>query len=297
MAPRHHGAVSSRSALVAAVRPRALAVSDVVGRATSGARMTPSFLITGAQRCGTTSMYRALAQHPCVLGPVLRKGVHYFDTDYGRGSSWYRAHFPTRWSGALAARRGGAPAQAFESSPYYLFHPLAGERIAADLPGVRLVVLVRDPVERAYSAHTHELRRGFEHEPFDRALELEEARLAGAEERLRNNPLAVDPSHQHHAYVARGRYVEQLERLEQLLGRERLHVVDSQDFFDDPAPAHSAVLDFLGLPPSGAVAFDQHNARPRSPMPEPVRERLSEHFRPYDERLAAWLGTTPSWRR
>ena len=178
-------------------------VSVTAGRLTSRARMLPGFLIVGAQRCGTTSMYRTLSQHPAVLKAVLHKGVHYFDMNYERGMSWYRAHFP------LQPRDQPGP-QAFESSPYYLFHPLAAERIARDLPGVRLLVLVRDPVERAYSAHAHETARGFETEPFERALELETTRLAGEEERMAADPGYVSLSHQHHAYCARGRYAEQL---------------------------------------------------------------------------------------
>ena len=100
----------------------------------------------------------------------------------------------------------------FESSPYYMFHPLAAGRIARDLPGVKLLVLVRDPVERAYSAHAHELARGFETEPFERALELEDERLGGEAERITADPAYLSHSQQHHAYVARGQYADQLER-------------------------------------------------------------------------------------
>jgi hypothetical protein len=178
-----------------------------------------------------------------------------------------------------------------------MFHPLAGARIAADLPDVRLVVLLRDPVERAYSAHAHELARGFETEPFERALELEEERLAGEEERLVADPAYVSHHHQHNGYVARGRYAEQLERLETLVGRERIHVVDSGELFADAAPVLDGLIAFLGLPPWRPAEFGQHNARPRNTMEPPLRARLEETFAPSDERLAAWLGRPPSWRR
>ena len=266
------------------------------GRITSPARMLPAFLIVGAQRGGTTSMYRTLSQHPDVIKAVLHKGVHYFDMNYDRGLSWYRAHFPLR----AAARRPGLPAggQAltFESSPYYMFHPLAAGRIARDLPGVKLLVLVRDPVERAYSAHAHELARGFETESFARALELEPERLHGEVERMIADPAYLSHSHQHQAYCARGRYAEQLDRLEQIFGADRLHVVDSGDFFTKPEPVYDAVLDFLGLRRHDYPAFERHNARPRSPMPEPLRAQLDEHFAPFDEKLTRWLGRAPSWR-
>ncbi|MFI7452649.1 sulfotransferase domain-containing protein [Nonomuraea sp. NPDC049714] len=276
----------------------ALSVSRTTGRITSGARILPSFLIAGAQRCGTTSLYRALAQHPLLLKPVLHKGVHYFDAAYWRGPAWYRAHFPLRVGAALLARRHGSAPQAFESAPYYLFHPLAGERIAADLPGVKLIVLVRDPVERACSAHAHELARGFETEPdFEHALELEAGRLAGAEESLRARPHAAHHSHRHHGYLARGRYADQLDRLEPLLGRERILVLDSHRFFADPRQAYDRVLDFLGVPPLGEPAFERHNGRPLPrPLPNSLRRSLRDHFEAYDTRLVSWLGGEPSWR-
>ncbi|WP_091538125.1 sulfotransferase [Modestobacter sp. DSM 44400] len=279
------------------VKQRVHRVSRRVGQLTAGQRMLPSFLIVGAQRSGTTSMYRALSQHPAVLKAVLHKGVHYFDMDHARGLDWYRGHFPLRLSAERVRRRTGVPAQTFESSPYYLTHPLAAERIERELPAVKLLVLVRDPVERAYSAHAHELARGFETEPFERALELEESRLAGEAERLRADPNCASHHHQHNAYVSRGQYIDHLEPLAVRFGRVRLHVVDSHDFFARPEPTYDAVLDFLELPRGAYPLFEKHNARPRSSMPEALRERLTAHFAPYDERLGEWLGQPPSWRR
>ncbi|MFI6176539.1 sulfotransferase domain-containing protein [Nonomuraea sp. NPDC051191] len=276
-----------------------LSISRLAGRFTSSARVLPSFLIVGAQRCGTTSLYRALAQHPLLLKPVLHKGVHYFDVGYDRPMAWYQAHFPLRAGAALLAHRYGGRAHAFESSPYYLFHPLAGERIAADLPGVKLIVLVRDPVARASSAHAHELARGFESEShFESALELEAERLAGAEESLRVSPFAEHHSHRHHAYVARGRYADQLDRLEPLFGRDRLLVLDSHRFFAEPETAYDRVLEFLTVPHLGYPAFERHNGRPLPrPVPRVLEQALRDHFEPYDARLARWLGGEPSWRR
>ncbi|MGN9840714.1 sulfotransferase domain-containing protein [Nonomuraea sp. H19] len=276
-----------------------LSLSRTAGRFTSGARMLPSFLIAGAQRCGTTSLYRALAQHPLLLKPVLHKGVHYFDVAYWRGLPWYRAHFPLRISAALLTHRYGARALAFESSPYYLFHPLAGARIAADLPGVKLIVLVRDPVERACSAHAHELARGFEDEShFEYAIELETRRLAGAEQLLRESPYALHHAHQHQAYLARGRYAEQLDRLEPLFGRDRILVLDSHLFFREPESVYERVLEFLGVPHLGYPAFERHNGRPLPrPLPRALEQALRDHFEPYDARLVRWLGEEPSWRR
>jgi hypothetical protein len=272
------------------------------GRLTAADRLLPSFLICGGQRCGTTSLYRALAAHPTVVKAVLHKGVHYFDVGYDRGPRWYRAHFPTYRQADRVYRKYGVAAQTFESSPYYMYHPHAMDRIAADLPAVRLLVLVRDPVERAYSQHAHEVARGYESEvDFARALELEPVRLRGVTERLAADASLHSFAHQHHAYRARGEYVRYLREMARLLGRDRIHVVDSEEFFRDPAPVYDGVLDFLGLPrldqlDAAYPPFERHNARRRAPLGEPVRAELTAHFAPHDEELAEWLGRTPSWR-
>ncbi|MFD0470096.1 hypothetical protein ACFQ0B_18520 [Nonomuraea thailandensis] len=99
------------------IKRSVLSLSRATGRFTSGARVLPAFLIMGAQRCGTTSLYRALAQHPLLLKPVLHKGVHYFDVAHWRGTAWYQAHFPLRVGAALLHHRYGVRAQAYESSP------------------------------------------------------------------------------------------------------------------------------------------------------------------------------------
>lgn len=267
------------------------------GRLSSRLRMLPGFLIVGAQRCGTTTMHRALAQHPAVLRAVLHKEVHFFDVGYQHKLGWYRAHFPLRARAHSIKRTVGLPPVAFESSPYYMFHPLAAGRIARDLPGVRLLVLVRDPVARALSAHAHELAEGFESEPFERALALEDARLEGEAQRILRDPCYFSHSYMHHAYRTRGEYIDQLERLEALVGRERIHVVDSGDFFAEPEPVYDAVLDFLGLPHLGYPKFGRHNASAASPIPESLRSALDAHFLPYDARLGEWLKREPSWRR
>ena len=274
----------------------ARATARTTGRLTASARMTPSFLTVGAQRCGTTSMYKTLSQHPMVLPAVLHKGAHYFDTGYGHGPAWYRGHFPLHVTARRAAPAPDRLPITGESSPYYMFHPLAGQRIAADLPGVKLVVLLRDPVERAYSAHPHETARGFETEPFERALELEPVRLAGEEAKLVADPAYQSHSHQHHAYVTRGRYADQLRRLEALFGRDRMHVVDSQRFFADPEPVFTEVVDFLGVGAAGGIAYEKHNARPRAPMPDSVRSVLEDQLADSDAELETWLGAPPSWR-
>jgi len=287
--PRERGAANDNySNLPRPVAALGLEAMLLPRRLTAGRRRLPDFLIIGGQRCGTTSLYRYLVAHPGVVGAYPSKGAHYFDKHASRSLGWYRAHFP------LA--RDGGPITG-EGSPYYMFHPLAAERINRDLPGVRVIALLRDPVERAYSAHSNQFGMGHEKEPFERALELEDARLAGEQERLASDPTYYSRRHWLFSYRTRGHYIEQLERMERVFGRERMHVIDSGDFFADPQTTYHQTLDFLGIPRLGNPTFTPKNGRTRSPMPESLRASLEEHYRPYDERLAVWLGREPSWRR
>ena len=280
-------------------RRAALAAADKFGQRTASRRVLPSMLIVGGQRCGTTTLFKTLLEHRNFLGPTLRKGVHYFDLHPEQPLDWYRAHFPTKSSvDALHQRTGGAVVVG-ESSPYYMWHPLGAERIASALPGIRVIALLRDPVERAYSAHAHELARGYETEPFENALDLEGERLDRDSARLASGETTRSFAHQHLAYVRRGEYIDQLERMAKAVGRDNMLVLDSADFWQQPDQNWPTVTSFLGLSDlSGEpISLKQHNARSRSPMTDDARARLEEHFLPFDERLARWWGRTPSWRR
>ncbi|UPK74327.1 sulfotransferase [Nocardioidaceae bacterium SCSIO 66511] len=280
---------------VEAGRRGLLRASEAVAVPTAFARLEPTFLIVGAQRCGTTSMFKTLIQHPDVVRPFLRKGIHYFDKNYDRGQSWYRGHFPLRAGAMLRGARGTK--HTGESSPYYMFHPHAVTRIARDLPDVRLLMLLRDPVERAYSAHAHEYARGFETLDFEAAIAAEPGRLEGEWQRIEDDPTYDSPQIQHNAYLSRGRYIEQIERVVAEVGRERLLLVDSGDFFTSPEPVFEQVRKFLGLRPAVTISFERHNARPRSALDDRLRTDLRRQFEPWDTRLAEWWGHTPSWRR
>jgi hypothetical protein len=271
-------------------RTGARTVATSLGQLSADLRMRPSFLVAGAQRRATPRLFRMLAQHPQVRPPVLNKGIHYFDTAerFRRGPRFYAAHFPLRHA---------ADAITGEASPYYLFHPLAAARIAEQLESVKIIVLLRDPAERAFSAHKQEQGRGFESLHFEEALAAEPERLAGEEERIMADPAYQSFAHQHHAYQARGRYAGQLERMFAAVGREQVLVLDADDFFVPGLPHWDRLLEHLGLPDWRPPAAVHTNARPSKPMPQRLRRQLRDDFADDDERLAELLGETPSWRR
>jgi Sulfotransferase domain len=287
---------SVRKAVPEVVRRTGRRAYVVAGTATAGMRIQPDFIMIGAQRCGTTSLFRALLAHPQVVRPTFHKGVNYFDLNYYRGSRWYRGHFPFREVARRRTEPYGGPC-VFEASGYYLYHPFAPQRIAHDLPGVKLVVMLRDPAERAFSAYKHEYARGFEQETFERALELEDLRLTGEIERMGEDPRYESFAHRHHSYRHRGHYADQLERVFRYFSREQVYIIDSETFFAEPVGEYRRLLAFLGLRPAEPASFGQHNARPGAPMAVPMRRMLDDYYRPHNERLASLLGRDPCWAR
>jgi sulfotransferase family protein len=258
------------------------------GRFTGPLRGLPSVLIIGTQKGGTTSLFNYLAAHPDVL-PPLSKEVHYFDLHYGSGENWYRGRFPY-------ARQLRAPTLSLDASPYYMFHPLVPARAAALLPQVKIIALLRNPIDRALSHYQHEVRAGREPLSLDDALDRENERLAGEEERFQREPLYYSWNHHRYSYVSRGLYLMQLERWMQHFQRSQLLVLQSEWLFQDPSAATAEVCRFVGLRSHQLQRYETflRGQYDRS-LPGPLRTRLAEYFEPHNRRLYQWLGQEYDW--
>jgi len=280
----------------ARARRSAKAASKLITRPTVAIRALPDFLIIGTQRGGTTSLYRYLEQHPAVLPAVLNKGVHYFDTNQDRSVSWYRSHFPSAIAKATQRRRHGVDRVITgEGSPYYLFHPAVPDRVAATMPDARFIAVLRDPIQRAYSHYQHEVSRGFETLAFDEALEREEERLAGEAERLVRDPSSYSYEHQHHSYVARGLYLEQIRRWHERFAPEQLLILDSTELFTDPDAAYRRTLRFLGLHEISLPRYDKLNAHSYGDMSPRAMAVLRARLEEPTAELFRYLGRELPW--
>ena len=247
-------------------------------------RALPDAVILGAQKCGTSSLQGYLVQHPGVIAP-LRKEVHYFDLNRGQGEAWYRAHFG----------RQGEPGLNIDASPYYLFHPAVPARMHSLLPEAKLIVLLRDPVRRAYSHYWHERDKGRESLSFEDAIAAEPARLGLSEAQLASGEIEVSREHQLHSYLARGRYAEQLERWFAVYPRERVLVLRFEDFVGAPLAGLNRTLEFLGLSPMAQLDLEARNTREYPPMSDQAAAQLREYYAPYNRRLDALLGREMGW--
>ncbi len=297
-----------------ASKPRG--VREIVKRAGSGAfraygsltaagRPDPEFLLIGTKRGGTTSLYYDILKQPQVipLFPSARylpkandtKGIHFFDTNYSRGERWYRSNLPTLAARHRTERRLGKPAVVGEASPYYLFHPLAAQRAAGMVPDAKLILLLRDPVMRTYS-HWKERRRN-NAEPLDflAALEAEDGRLAGEEERIIAEPGYYSYAHEQQSYATQSRYIVPLRRWVELFGIENVLVIASEDYYSDPGAAVAGVTGFLGIDYAPLTSAEHRNAAAGEAMDPAIQRMLSERFEPDTRELEELIGRKLPW--
>ena len=206
----------------------------------------PNFIIIGAAKSGTTTLFRHLRSHPDVfLAPG--KEIHYFDDQFHKGLGWYKGHFCE-----VADERAIG-----EATPGYMYFEEAPMRMAEVVPDAKLIAILRNPVDRAYSHYWHERVRGREKLEFADAIAAEPERLADGEQR----------SLHYYSYGDRGRYVYQLQRVCQFYPRESLLVLLLEELHDTPLESVHSAYRFLGvddsfIPPNlGAVYHRQVPAR------------------------------------
>jgi hypothetical protein len=257
-----------------------------------GTGALPDFVIIGAQKCGTTFFYHLLTQHPYVES-AASKELHFFDKNFDLGVEWYRRCFSVpRWEDGRRTITG-------EATPYYMFHPHAAERMAGVVPETRLIALLRNPVDRAYSHHQQEVRKGGETLGFEEAIEVEKARLHGEREKLLEDEHYASFEHQRLSYLSRGIYVDQLLRWTKFFDKEQLLVLKSEDFFQSSKKTLKLVLDFLDLPDWEPAPSEMGTRRSESRYEERmdpvIRKWLEEYFEPHNQRLYDFLGTDLRW--
>jgi tetratricopeptide (TPR) repeat protein len=238
----------------------------------------PNFIIIGCQRCGTTSLYTYLAQHPQILTPI-KKEMDFFSWHFDRGIDWYLAHFPPM-----------PPGEQFltgEASPSYFDSREAPERLYSLFPEAKLIVLLRNPVDRAISQFYRLTGLNWEARSLDRVISDEI-------ERLNQNPeyiIGEEPGN----YLARGRYIEFIKNWRTFFPREQLLILKSEDFYAGAATTVKQVLEFLDLPEYQLSEYQNANPGSYQPVNESVRDWLRDYFRPYNQQLEEYLSTNFNW--
>jgi hypothetical protein len=253
-----------------------------------GTGTLPDFLIIGEKKCGTTFLYHLLTRHPLVE-PAASKELHFFDGHFEEGIEWYRRCFPS------PKQKDAQQTVTGEATPY-MSNRLAPARIAEVVPQARLIALLRNPVERAYSDYQQVARKGREARTFEEAMRAAaQARLLGEE----GEDHAVSGEGRRR-YLSRSVYVDQLLRWSRFFDKEQLLVLKAEDFFEDPLTTLQTVFEFLGLPEWEPAAEEllggkRNEGRYEPRMDPATRRRLEEYFEPHNKRLYDFLGTDFGW--
>ncbi len=248
-------------------------------------RASPDFIIIGVQKGGTSSLIQLLKQHKHIRTSFFKE-VHYYDLNYDKGSNWYKAFFPFKKNGSYIYG---------EASPYYIFHPGVPERVYKDNPATKLILLLRDPIDRCYSQFQMERRKGKEKlETFEDAIAAEETRTKISIDTNNNDNFTAD--HQTYTYLARGRYKEQIDRWLKYFSKDQLLIIQSEKFFADPVGVTTTVHSFLGVEPISPKDTRPKNKGEYLPVKDSTIQFLRTYFKPYNMALSEFLNETFDWK-
>jgi tetratricopeptide (TPR) repeat protein len=239
---------------------------------------SPDFIIIGSPRCGTTSLYKYITFHPQILA-AANKEICFFSEHFNKGLAWYQAHFPPP-----------IDAQDFltgEATPTYLTHPLAAERLYGCLPKIKSIVILRNPVDRAFSHYQMLVRRGTENRSFESAIDAELKLLAGATD----TSLADRNFWKNCHYIYKSLYFYSLKQWMKVFPKEQFLILQSEEFYANPGIALKQVFEFLDLPNFQLNNYQKYNGANYQPGDEAVNWRLRAYFQPHNRKLAAYLNS------
>lgn len=246
-------------------------------------RKEPQFIVIGAEKCGTTSLYHYLSQHPQFL-PSIEKELDFFDVEFQRGMEWYLAHF-SPIPNQLGLVTG-------EVSANYLYSEQAPQRIRELLPQTKLIVLLRNPIERAASRYymlrqQRLIKLSFEDKVIQEIQAIEKSFQAGkvAIETLNRN-----------RNIGNSLYVYHLQRWLDIFPREQLLVVRSEDLDQQPAATLKKIYDYLEMPEHELPNYHKYNRGSYAPINTKIRHTLQEFFTPHNQYLETYLGRQFNWQ-
>jgi len=261
--------------------------------ATSRIRTLPDFLIIGSSKSGTTSLYSYLRQHPNVFAET---NIHFFEYILSNNILWYKSHFPTNIYKLYIKWKTRHDLLSGEHVVSHLFHPLVPQRVKEIIPTVKLIVLLRNPVERAYSHYQMLVRNHLERRFFIDALrsELKRIEIGQKEPKLKiNNPdfdNAVSFS-----YLRHGIYVDKLKHWMNFFPKEQFLIFSTDELNSNPKYVIQQTFDFLNLPPFEIKNLEKQNVGKYEKIDEETKEFLIKFYKPHNERLYQLLDRDLHW--
>ena len=264
---------------------------------TSRHRIVPEVFIIGVQKGGTTSLAKYLFDHPQVI-QAQRKDIYYFNNDvnYKKGQSWYRAHFAHRlYQRFHELKKGVSNSITIDATPNYFVAPGAAERLKNTFPDAKLILMLRNPIERAWSNYRMMVWHGMEKLDFEDAINAEQERIIKAESESRING-AHNFVLQRLAYRKNGCYADFLPEWTSRFKPEQLLILKSEDMFENPAAIYNRAVEFCGIESFNYMDFDNPNkGKIEKEIPSAIRFKLKGFYKPYNERLYSMLNRNFNW--
>ena len=242
-------------------------------------------------------MAQYLSQHPSIIQPQ-RKDIYFFNNsvNYSKGKSWYKAHFAhSAYQFFYEKKNGISNPITFDSTPNYFASPVAASRLKEHYPNAKLILLLRNPIERAWSNYRMCVWHKFESLSFEDALKYEDERMK------RELVKMLDVSYhsyimQRLSYRSHGVYANYLEEWFKHFSREQFLILKSEDLFSEPEKIYSAVIDFLKLPKFIGGQFENYNkGKIEDGIPASSRKELAEFYKPHNERLYSLINRNMNW--
>lgn len=253
---------------------------------TSNLRVLPDFLVIGAMKAGSTTFHQYIINHPDVIPPIIKE-VHYFDYYYG-STTWYRANFPKKDE----MTKNGISFLTGESTPQYLFNPLAPKRVYDLMPNVKLIVVLRNPIDRAYSHYHHNVKKGNESMTFEDAIFQREEKLNHEHEQFISNNDYDVVFYERYNYLNLGKYAEQLSEWFKFFPKEQFFICKTEDLSSQTL---MDVYDFLGLSSFDPGQIASLNAAKYDSIENSTREQLIKYFAPHNSNLSSLLNIDINW--
>lgn len=252
----------------------------------SGKLKGADFIIIGAPKCGTTTLYHYLNQHPQILEAIFKE-LKYFETRLSeQKSDYYFAHFPPTPEDKSFITGEGNPACFYNN---YSGRNSA-QHIFNILPNIKLIALLRNPVDRAISQYHHWQKLGIETRSLESIIESEREKLQGISE-LTPEIYAQTGS----GYLTKSLYFFYVKQWLSIFPREQILILKTEDFAQEPALIMNRVFEFLELPQYSIDSKKRQNVGSYDPISPDMRRRLSRFFQPYNRKLEEYLGMEFNW--
>jgi tetratricopeptide (TPR) repeat protein len=243
----------------------------------------PKFIIFGAPRCGSTSLYNYLTNHPKII-PALEKEIKFFNDNFTAGIDWYKSHFPP-----LPQGKGFLTG---EASIDYIAYPKVPKEIFNLFPDIKLIAVLRNPVDKAISQFHHWTKLGLEQKYFKEIIASE---IDLIQEIVQSNSTKVKKEANQQTYLLGSVYIYFLKNWLDLFPKEQFLIIRSEDLFSKPVETMNQIYKFLEVPKFELANYKVYNSRSYSPSDEDTYKKLTEFFRPYNEQLEDYLGRKLDW--